>query len=511
MCSIAGITKGNSAKEVHSMLQTMKHRAPDDLGVFNDKNISLGMGRLSIIDLKSKNLCPYQNDKIILSFNGEIYNYKEIRKDLKKKGYQFKTTSDTEVLGNAWDKWGKNIFDKIKGMFVFSIYEKKTGKLFIARDIPGEKPLYYLRKNNFLYFASEAKALKKALNLKRTKNKFFETFQHCSEETLWKDVYQLPPAHYIEYNLKSKKFSINEYWKIKQKKINKKTAQEELEYLLKKSVKLCTQADVDYGVYYSKGVDSTLISTFHKFKNKFYFDDQLNYEKNFRKIIKKIAYHLDFPVGSFSSYPLWKLAERAKKNNVKVILSGEGADEIFAGYARYLPIYMQWKLNKKFPSYEYLFGKFYKSYHEGYAQLTSRSDENLDLVKKKMKKYFEMFENPINAMCYFDFKVIMPSLLQMGDRMSSAFGVENRCPFLDKDIIEFGLNLDVEQKINFNQQKIILRNILKKRLNSKYSEIEKKGLTIKFNRWFNVKSWDRTKYFQFLLKNWNSAYNLKSY
>ena len=205
------------------------------------------------------------------------------------------------------------------------------------------------------------------------------------------------------------------------------------------------------------------------------------------------------------------MAERAKKNNVKVILSGEWEDEIFAGYARYLPIYMQWKLNKKFPSYEYLFGKFYKSYHEGYAQLTSRSDENLDLVKKKMKKYFEMFDNPINAMCYFDFKVIMPSLLQMGDRMSSAFGVENRCPFLDKDIIEFGLNLDVEQKINFNQQKIILRNILKKRLNSKYSEIEKKGLTIKFNRWFNVKSWDRTKYFQFLLKNWNSAYNLKSY
>jgi asparagine synthase (glutamine-hydrolysing) len=143
MCSIAGITKGNSAKEVLSMLQTMKHRAPDDLGVFNDKNISLGMGRLSIIDLKSKNLCPYQNDKIILSFNGEIYNYKEIRKDLKKKGYQFKTTSDTEVLGNAWDKWGKNIFDKIKGMFVFSIYEKKLVN-FLLQEIFLEKNLYII-------------------------------------------------------------------------------------------------------------------------------------------------------------------------------------------------------------------------------------------------------------------------------------------------------------------------------------------------------------------------------
>ena len=126
-------------------------------------------------------------------------------------------------------------------------------------------------------------------------------------------------------------------------------------------------------------------------------------------------------------------------------------------------------------------------------------------------KYFEMFDNPVTAMCYFDFKVIMPSLLQMGDRMSAAFGVENRCPFLDKDIIEFGFNLDVEQKINFNQQKLVLRNLLKKRLSLKYSEIEKKGLTIKFNRWFNVKSWDRSKYFQFLFKNWKSAYNLKSY
>jgi len=510
MCSIAGISNGGS-RDVIKMLKSMVHRAPDDIGVFSNEDISLGMGRLSIIDLKSKNLCPFQNEKIVLSFNGEIYNYKSIRKELKQFGYKFKTTSDTEVLGNAWDKWGKNVLNKIKGMYVFAIYEKSKKKLFIARDIPGEKPLYYTRKNSKFYFASEAKALSKLLNLRSIENKFFRTFQHCSDQTLWKDVYQLPAAHYLEYNLKSKKLSIIEYWKIKQKKINQKTAQEELEHLLSKSVKLCTQADVDYGVYHSKGVDSTLISTFHNFKNKFYFDDKLNYAKDFKKNIKKIAYHLDFPVGSFSSYPLWKLAEKAKKKNVKVILSGEGADEIFTSYARYMPIYMQWKLNKRYPSYEYLFGKLYGTYDEGYAKLTNRGNDNLDLIKKIMKKYFEMFENPVTAMCYFDFKVILPSLLQMGDRMSAAFGVENRCPFLDKDIIEFGFNLNVEQKINFNQQKLILRNILKKRLSSKYSEIEKKGLTIKFNKWYNVKSWDRGKYFKLLFKNWKSAYNLKSY
>ena len=131
MCSIAGITKDNS-KDVTLMLKTMRHRAPDDLGVYNDRNISLGMGRLSIIDLKSENLCPFISEKIVLSFNGEIYNYKSLKQELKKIGYKFKTTSDTEVLANAWDRWGKNILKKIKGMFVFAIYEKKNKKTFYS-------------------------------------------------------------------------------------------------------------------------------------------------------------------------------------------------------------------------------------------------------------------------------------------------------------------------------------------------------------------------------------------
>ena len=236
MCSVAGITYGNSKKEVMTMLASMSHRAPDDLGIYTDNNISIGMGRLSIIDLKSNNLCPFQNEKIILSFNGEIYNYKSLRKELEKFGYIFNTSSDTEVLGNAWDKWGKKIFEKIKGMFVFAIYEKKTKKLFIARDIPGEKPLYYIRKNNKLYFASEAKALKKILNLKSIKNQFFQTFQHCFNTTLWKDVHQLPAAHYIEFDIRTKKLSLVEYWKLKHRKINRKSAEEELQDLLKKSL-----------------------------------------------------------------------------------------------------------------------------------------------------------------------------------------------------------------------------------------------------------------------------------
>ena len=154
MCSIAGISNGSS-KDVTTMLKSMVHRAPDDIGVFNDNNISLGMGRLSIIDLKSKNLCPFQNEKIVLSFNGEIYNYKSIRQDLKKLGYKFKTTSDTEVLGNAWDKWGKNVLNKIKGMFVFAIYEKRK-KIYLLQGIYLEKNLYTIQEKT-INFTSRLK------------------------------------------------------------------------------------------------------------------------------------------------------------------------------------------------------------------------------------------------------------------------------------------------------------------------------------------------------------------
>ena len=512
MCSVAGISCG-SKSDVSKMLNAMKHRSPDDMGIYHDKDLSLGMGRLSIIDLKSKNLCPYENSRVVLSFNGEIYNYKDLRKDLQSQGYKFKTNSDTEVLAIAWEKWGIRVFNKLKGMFSFAIYEKKTKNLYLARDIAGEKPLYYTFKNNNIFFSSEVKALTKILRFKKQNNKFFKTFQHCLKETLWKNVYQLQPATYLKFNVKTKKKNIFEYWQIKRRKIQSKTINEEFEELLKKSINLTTQADVDYGLYFSKGVDSSLLAAMHNFKKKFYFNDHLNYKKDFLKNIRKIAYHLDFPVGSFSSYPLWCLAKKAKENNVKVILSGEGADEVFAGYSRYMPFYLQWKLDNKFPSYKNLFNKVQFSYIEGYTNLTKRNNDYIDYLNDFMKKllnsYFEIFDDPVTSISYFDFKIIMPSLLQMGDRMSSAFGIENRCPFLDKDIIEFGFNLDIDQKINFLNQKIIFKKLLKKK-NYKFKNFEKKGLTIKYNKWFDIKGWDRSSYFNLLVKNWKSAYNINN-
>ena len=505
MCSVSGIINGD-LKSLKKMIDTQVHRAPDDDGFYNSKNIFIGMGRLKIIDLKSENLCPYVDDDIVLSYNGEIYNYLELKKELKKYNWKFKTSSDTEVLAYAWKQWKFKMFDKLNGMFAFCIYDKKNKKIILSRDIAGEKPLYYLRKNNKFYFSSEAKAIAAVANPQLIKNEIYDTFQHCLSKTLWKNVFQLPAANYLVLDIKTLDFKINEYWQFKKKKIYLKNPEEQLEDLLKKSLDLRFRSDVDFGLYYSKGMDSSLLAAIKNFKHKFYFNDQGNYKTNFLENIKKIAYHLDFPVGSLSSYPLWKLAEKASKK-VKVVISGEGADELFGGYIRYLPVAQEWQLKQKFTSYKYLFNKFYDDYLDSFAKITARTD-NVDLVKQTIKPYFEMFDDPINAMGYADFKIIMPSLLQMGDRMASSHGIENRCPFLDKNIIEFAFSLPPHLKIYDLKQKILIRRLLEKYKKHSALRMEKKGLTITFNKWFNISDWSRDYYFNMLNKNWKESNNI---
>jgi asparagine synthase (glutamine-hydrolysing) len=503
MCSISGIIEGTE-KQINSMIDIQKHRAPDDSGYYLDANIALGMGRLKIIDLYSDNLCPRVEDDLVLSFNGEIYNHIEIKGKLKLK-YSFQTTSDTEVLIKSWKEYGAKALEQFNGMFAFAIYDKKKEKVYLARDIAGEKPLYYYYDSKNFIFSSEAKAIHAIKKLKYKKSEFYRNFQHCLGETLFENLHELPAAHYLEYCIKTKKIKILEYWHFKKRKINLKTVEEEFESLLKDSMKLRLRSDVKVGLYLSEGVDSNLLSTFYDFDNKYYFDDKKDWKKDFYKNIKKITQHLDFPVGSLSSYPLWKLAEKASKQ-VKVIISGEGADEIFGGYVRYLPISMQWELEKEFPSYKYFFSKNYESYLNSYSKITSRSQDGAFFVLKKIKKYFEMFDDPISAMGFVDFKIIMPSLLQMGDRMSSAFGLENRCPYLDKRIIEFGFSLPHNLKINHLTEKIMIRKLALKRGLKKPLLVEKKGLTIKFNQWFRRKDWDRRFYINLLDKNWRNIY-----
>ncbi len=501
MCSISGIVHGTG---VARMVAAQRHRAPDESGVYRDQNFELGMGRLKIIDMKSPGLAPYQEDGLVLAYNGEIFNYLELKKELEKKGWTFRTTSDTEVLLKAWRQWGIKMFDKLNGMFAFAIYDSKKRHLWLARDIAGEKPLYYYHRGKTFAFCSEAKAFAGVVPLEEQENEFFETFQHCFRTTLWKDVCDVPPAHYLMYDLRTNQKKLVEYWRFRPRHINVKTATEELEELLANAVRLRLRSDVPIGLYYSKGIDSSLISSYHDFDYKFYFDDTKNWREDFFDHLRTLARHLDFPVGSLSTYPLWKLAERASRH-VKVVLSGEGADEIFGGYIRYLPIARQWELQQRYPSYEYIFGKYYPSYLDGFAKITARND-NVGLARECLQPYFEAFDDPINAMGFADFKLVMPSLLQMGDRMAGAFGLENRCPFLDRSVIEFGFSLPSELKIAALNQKVILRRILERRGVTAPLRDEKKGLTIRFNQWLGRKDWDRSSYVTLLRNEWAKAF-----
>ena len=177
MCSISGIVSISNTKKnlIYKMIEAQSHRAPDESGVFFDNNIALGMGRLKIIDLKSKNLTPFISNNNVLTYNGEIYNYIELKKELKDLGVKFITNSDTEVLLKAWETWGEKTFSKLNGMFAFCIYDKKTKRLILARDIAGEKPLYYSQNKKEFYFSSEAKALKFVVNPILQENNFYKS------------------------------------------------------------------------------------------------------------------------------------------------------------------------------------------------------------------------------------------------------------------------------------------------------------------------------------------------
>src|SRR3990167_9267645 len=377
MCSIVGAKNEHLVKK---MLSTMKHRAPDDEDIFVSSDFCLGMGRLSIIDLKSKGLCPYIEDDLVLTFNGEIYNYKELRKELEEKGYIFRTESDTEVLLKSYKEWGYACLDKFNGMFAFCIKDGKT--LFLARDIAGEKPLYF--SYGPFRFASEAKALD------------------------WKCM-ELRPATYMLYDLETETAKFERWWWFEP--VNIKDPVATLELLLEDSIRLRTQADVPYGLYLSNGIDSSLINTFHNFEHTFTYEDG-DYKEEFDSLFEKIVWHLDYPTTSFSPFGLWKLAEQASKK-VKVVLSGEGADELFGGYIRYMPDALYEQARNIFPSYW---------------------------------KMFPVKQN-LNYWCWKEFHGNLRQLLRMGDRMSSAFGIENRCPFLDRRIIEFAFSIPPELKI----------------------------------------------------------------
>lgn len=498
MCEFAG---SHDLTSVVDMVGIMSYRGPDDEGIVPIKTKGSqfwgGMRRLSIIDLNSSGLCPYQVDGYTLLYNGEVYNYRELRDQLRQEGHVFKTASDTEVVLKSYIHWGPEAFKRFNGMFALAIANNE--EVVLARDIAGEKPLYYQDHiETGFAFASEAKALpNRVVKADYQQDKFYSNLQHTLG-SLYEGVEQLEPAHYAVYNFADKTLKKRRYWRFSPREVNEKSALEEFEYLLENSVSLRTRADVPYGIYFSGGVDSSLIRSCHPFERVFTYDYDENNKEDFEANLQKILYHLDFPVGSFTPYALWSLARKASRE-VKVVLSGEGADEIFGGYMRYQPIAIQHQLRSRYPSYKELFNKtFSEIYAKQFAKTTARG-EDLDFVYELMKPYFAEHD-PITAMQLFDFENVMPSLLQMSDRMTSAFGIENRLPFLDRRLIEFGLSLPPHLKIWNFEGKVLPRQLVTQR--GLKIEAEKRGLIAPYNQWYNLPGYDRTEYFKHMNKVW---------
>ncbi|MEK6900782.1 MAG: asparagine synthase (glutamine-hydrolyzing), partial [Nanoarchaeota archaeon] len=382
MCGIVGFSGFEDTKLLQEMTSLLSHRGPDQSGSYTDEFVSLGHRRLSIIDLSEDGKQPMSNedDTIWIVFNGEIYNYKELRVKLEERKHTFKSKTDTEVIIHAYEEYGEKCVELFNGDFAFAIYDVNKKSLFMARDRLGIKPLYYTVVDGHFYFASEIKAILSSPEVKRKVNvqalNFYLTFfANPLAETMFQGIYKLLPGHTLRWE--QGKVTIEKYWDLEMKpqKMSLSTAQEELQRLLRDSVEKRLMSDVPLGVYLSGGVDSgsvvSLMSTFSEkiktFSVGFEGHSELSQAKitadyfntdhtemvlgtDAIKALPEVVWHQDEPMGDPTSIPTYFLSQEAKKN-VTVVLTGEGADEQFAGYEQEKFMMLHQQYVRKLPAW----------------------------------------------------------------------------------------------------------------------------------------------------------------
>jgi asparagine synthase (glutamine-hydrolysing) len=553
MCAIAGIIAKQPGRQlapgrIEEIILAQKHRGPDDTGYYKVDNAHLAMARLRIIDVTSGGLAPIVNhdpkgDQVLL-YNGEIYNYIELREELTALGHCFRTDCDSEVLLRSYLQWGQACLDRFNGMFAFVIVDFANDLLFAARDRAGEKPLYYHESSDEFIFASEIKGILTQIPRPQVNiTDEYAAFEYMSgEATLFAGIKCLPPGHKllcrgISQGLKGKRLS--EYWNVIDNvfEIDPDKAVDRFDELLNDSVRLRRRADVPMALYLSGGLDSGLLayiarpsvcySCHFPYGEKY---DELAYAReiaadiktehivvqptaeDFEHYLPSIMYHLDMPVGSFSMFPLFMLARRAAER-VKIVMSGEGADELFAGYARYLILVREQELYEvpELRLYKPLLSGYLGSTVDRFARLLNRGSVPDDAVKSVIARHFEEFENLIHAMGYTEFKSLLVSLLQMEDRSAAAFGLENRSPFLDHRLIELAFSIPADMKIRESTLKWILRQVAARYLPKKVLDRrDKMGLVFPANLWFNWSGrrgeFDRQYYNELCMKVWRDVF-----
>ena len=515
MCGVGGFvskngfSQGQSLEILHSINELQRHRGPDGQGHwlgFNNK-VGLAHTRLQIIDLETGQQPMSLPSGEVISYNGEIYNYIELRQEI---GGEFRTQSDTEVILKAYQKWGPDCVNKLRGMFAFAIWDETKKKLFVARDRFGIKPFYYALEDENYFFASEVKAIlpmmkQPEISLAGLRDYF--SFQlYLGNKTLYKNIFSLRPAHCGYLDPMNMESDIWKYWEVNFDLDWEHTESffiDRVQKLLRDSVKFHLRSDVEVGAYVSGGVDSSLIAglakkvkdqqeNFQAFTGKFSesekFDEskyaralakqysiQLHemdiVENDFADNIENVIYHLDFPVAGPGSFPQYMVSGLVK-NHMKVVLGGQGGDEIFGGYARYLIAYFEQCIKgaidgtinsgnyivsyqsiipnlQTLRQYKPMIKEFwadglFDERDERYFRLINRSKKLKGVIdwsifngSTSFEDFKEIYwgknvqkESYFDSMTHFDFKTLLPALLQVEDRMSMAHSVESRVPLL---------------------------------------------------------------------------------
>ncbi|MCC6865838.1 MAG: asparagine synthase (glutamine-hydrolyzing) [Ignavibacteria bacterium] len=517
MCGIAGILnldgKPVSVNILQKMTDALSHRGPDGEGVWSCRYAGLGHRRLAIIDLSPLGSQPMQNDSgnLIITYNGELYNYMNLKIELEALGYKFHSKTDTEVILKSFEEWGNDCVYKFNGMFAFAIWDKKRTSLFIARDRYGVKPLYYYFKNGKFIFASEIKALllhpdiSVKVNIKAL-NEYFSFQNIFSDLTLFKDIKLLPPASTITLGVKeNKSLKIKQYWDFCFRNEYTLTEEEyiiELERLFTQAVNRQLISDVEIGSYLSGGMDSGSITSIaaKNFKNlktftcgfdlssasglELGFDERIkaeflsniykteHYETvlkagDMERVMHDLIWHLeDLRIGQ--SYPNFYVARLASKF-VKVILSGSGGDELFAGYPwRYYRAVVnddsEHYIEKYYRYWQRLIPDSYKPkfYNEDiYPEILSYQCKDVfrKVLENKLNDEIAP-EDYVNHSLYFEAKTFLHGILLVEDKLSMAHSLETRVPFLDNDLVEFAMKVPITHKLkNLNEVIRINENI----------------------------------------------------
>lgn len=521
MCGFVGFTnKINDASIVlGKMMDRIKHRGPDSDGKYVDEQIAMGFRRLSIIDLSDQGSQPIFNEdkSLVLTFNGEIYNYKDLREELVASGHKFYTHTDSEVLIHGYEQWGEDMLDKLRGMFAFVIFNKNTNEVFGARDFFGIKPLYYAKMGETLMWGSEIKSFLDHPHFKKELNtdvlETYLTFQYSpTTETFFKNVYKLPAAHCFTY--KNGEMNVRRYWEVKFHADNGPSLEDWVNRIsdtFKNSVEVHKFADVEVGSFLSSGVDSSYVAAVANVDKTFTVgfgeDEKYNeigyakefskyiHKENFSKVISpeeywnslsKIQYHMDEPLADPAAVALFFVCQIASEK-VKAVLSGEGADEIFGGYniyhnpadmASYFKITRPIRkavgavadklphkhginylirgskdLDERFIGNAYIFSE---KERKDILSIKTNAPDAMAITKPFYDKVRD--QDQVTQMQYIDLHLWMTGdILLKADKMSMAHSLELRVPFLDRKVMELAEQIPVKDRVTETETKYAMR------------------------------------------------------